>query len=355
MEQPEYKPDNAPLPEVPKYKLKKGSIEPDVPEHEGKKEEKRNWAWVSTYVIVLIVIGIMEYIITHDFLPINKNVSVWVEKLLRAGMFSLMFLAAGKLLDALVISRLEHGYIRYNLRRVLNLVTFILTAVCVVSILFVNWYAAFVSLGLISLILGFALQTPITSFIGWIYLLIKRPYVIGDRVQIDTFNGDVVDIGYLDTTLWEFGGDYLSTDHPSGRLIKVPNSMVLSVPVFNYTWSYFPYIWNEVRVYISFMSDLKQVKQIMEETAARIIGDSMAERVDTFKDLLADSPIDTLTVNEKPSVIFLTDENTWLVAVVRYLVEPRRAGHFKSIMTQEIVSALNNENVVAVLPKGDSR
>src|SRR4029077_5639658 len=101
-----------------------------------------------------------------------------------------------------------------------------------VSVLFVNWYAAVVSLGLISLVLGFALQTPITSFIGWIYILLKEPYPVGARFKVGESAGDIIDVSYLDTTLWEFGGELLSTgNHPSGRIIKFPNSKVLSTPV----------------------------------------------------------------------------------------------------------------------------
>jgi small-conductance mechanosensitive channel len=66
---------------------------------------------------------------------------------------------------------------------------------------------------LISVVLGFALQTPITSFIGWIYILVKMPYRVGDRIVIGEAAGDVIDVAYLDTTLWEFGGKHLSTDH----------------------------------------------------------------------------------------------------------------------------------------------
>src|SRR5207244_3952967 len=117
-------------------------------------------------------------------------------------------------------------------------------AFIIVSIIFVNWYTAVVSLGLISLILGFALQKPITSFIGWIYILTRKPYQVGDRIQIDDVTGDVISVSYLDTTLWEFGGKYLSTDHPSGRIIKIPNANILSTAVINYSWPLFPYVWN---------------------------------------------------------------------------------------------------------------
>ena len=72
------------------------------------------------------------------------------------------------------------------------------------------------------MLLGFALQTPISSLIGWLYIVIRVPYKVGDRIQIDQFTGDVVEIGYFDTTLWEFAGEYLSNDVPSGRLIRFP-------------------------------------------------------------------------------------------------------------------------------------
>src|SRR5438552_12323791 len=98
-----------------------------------------------------------------------------------------------------------------------------------------------------SVIVGLAVQTPMTSFLGWIYILVRHPYRVGDRIQIEDATGDVIDVSYLDTTLWEFGGKYLSTDHPSGRIIKFPNSKVLNTMVFNYSWPLFPYIWNEIK------------------------------------------------------------------------------------------------------------
>src|SRR5205814_3954172 len=152
-----------------------------------------------------------------------------------------------KALEVYAIARVRNAVSRFNLKRILRLAVVLALAFIIISVLFVNWYAAVVSLGLISLILGFALQTPISSFIGWIYILMRAPYRVGDRIEIGSARGDVMDVGYLDTTLWEIGGRYLSTDHPSGRLIKFPNTKVFSEPVFNYSWPLFPYIWNEIK------------------------------------------------------------------------------------------------------------
>jgi small-conductance mechanosensitive channel len=208
---------------------------------------------------------------------------------------------------------------------------------------------------LISLILGFALQTPITSFIGWMYILVRKPYQVGDRIQIGDVTGDVIGVSYLDTTLWEFGGKYLSTDHPSGRIIKIPNANILSTAVINYSWPLFPYIWNEVKVQIAYNSDLEFVAKTMQEVAAAEVGEEMMSRVKIYQELLEQTPVDQLEVREYPSVAFRVSENTWLEAIVRYLVYPREAGRVKTRLVKNLLAKLNAEPERVKFPKGDSR
>jgi small-conductance mechanosensitive channel len=194
-----------------------------------------------------------------------------------------------------------------------------------------------------------------TSFLGWIYILIRRPYQVGDRIQIEDATGDVIDVSYFDTTLWEFGGKYLSTDHPSGRIIKFPNSKVLSVMVFNYSWPLFPYIWNEIKFYIAYDSDLEFVSRTMQKITEEEIGEEMMERVAMFRELLAKTPVDELEVRERPRVIFRVSENTWLEAIVRYLVPPREAGSIKTRLLPKLLAALNAAPEKTKFPKGDAR
>jgi small-conductance mechanosensitive channel len=100
----------------------------------------------------------------------------------------------------------------------------------------------------------------------------------------------VIDVSYLDTTLWEFGGQYLSSDHPSGRIIKFPNSNVLTTPVYNYSWPLFPYIWNEIKFQVAYDSDLEFVAKTMSEVAEEELGETMMERVKVYRELLAETP-----------------------------------------------------------------
>lgn len=210
-------------------------------------------------------------------------------------------------------------------------------------------------MGLVSLILGFALQTPITSFIGWIYIMVRTPYRVGDRIRVGEATGDVIDVSYLDTTLWEFGGQFLSTDHPSGRLIKFPNSKILSSAVYNYTSPLFPYVWNEIKFQIGYESDLEFVAATMRSVAEAEVGAAMMERVRTYRDLLSQTPVDQLEVREHPSVLFRVSENTWLEAILRYLVHPKMAGRVKTTLIKNLLLELNKAPDRVLFPKGNAR
>jgi len=228
-------------------------------------------------------------------------------------------------------------------------------AVIVVSIIFVNWYAAIAAFGVGSIIIGLAVQTPMKSFIAWIYILVRQPFRVGDRIKIAEATGDVIDVGYLDTTLWEFGGQYLSTDHPSGRLIKFPNEKVLNELIYNYSWPLFPYIWNEVKFQVAFNADLEFIANTMQKITEEELGQEMIKRVQTYRDVLARTPVDELDVHEHPRVIFRVGENTWLEAIVRYLVAPREAGRVKTRLIKKLLDALNAAPDKVMFPAGANR
>ena len=193
------------------------------------------------------------------------------------------------------------------------------------------------------------------SFIAWIFILVRQPYRVGDRIKIDDATGDVIDVGYLDTTLWEFGGQYLSTDHPSGRVIRFPNEKVLSSIVYNYSWPLFPYIWNEIKFNVAYQSDLEFVAKTMQKITEEELGEEMIKRVEVFRELLAKTPVDELEVHERPRVIFRVSDNTWLDAIVRYVVPTREAGRIKTRLIKKLLPALNAAPDKVMFPAGANR
>jgi small-conductance mechanosensitive channel len=335
-----------------KRALKQTSI---VKPDETPKAETKDKLLLGTHVIILIALAVVRIVLQFSFLGFASRFIPVLQKLNLSVMSIVLLLAVAKIVDVYLIGRVDNPVARYNLRRVAKLTLGLVLAFVVISILFQNWYTAVVSLGLISLILGFALQTPITSFIGWIYLLARTPYQVGDRIKIGDATGDVIDVSYLDTTLWEFGGDFLSTDHPSGRVIKFPNSKVLSSTVYNYTWPLFPYIWNEVKFNVAYESDLEFVAATMQRVAEEEVGEYMMKQVRVFREILAQTPVDQLEVRERPAVLFRVNPNTWLDAIVRYLVHPKEAGRVKTRLIKKLLAELNAVPDKVLFPKGNAR
>ena len=319
------------------------------------KAETRDKLWFGSYILLLIGLGVLYYLFTLRFFGLAEAVVARLLALTRGTIFVVAALGVSKAVQVYLIGRIHDSVNQYNLKRILRLVVGLVILFIIVTSLFTNWQTAIVSLGLASLIFGFSLQTVLSSFIGWVYILVRAPYRVGDRIKIGDATGDVIDVSYLDTTLWEFGGQYLSTDHPSGRVIKFPNSEVLGSPVYNYSWPLFPYIWNEIKFNVAYESDLEFIARVMQETAESEIGEAMLERIGTYRDLLAHTPVDALEVREHPAVVFRVSENTWLEVIVRYLVEPKQAGRVKTRLIKKLLIKLNAEPDKVLFPKSNAR
>jgi small-conductance mechanosensitive channel len=311
--------------------------------------------WFVTHGLLLVGCAVLYWIIGTTLLPLIQSEVDLGRRFLRGFALVVIVLATAKAVRVYAIGRIEDTVTRYTLRRILLLVAGLLITVIVVSVVFVNWYGALTAFGIGSIIVGLAVQTPMKSFIAWIYILVRRPFRVGDRIKIGDATGDVIDVGYLDTTLWEFGGQYISGDHPSGRVIRFPNEKVLDEIIWNYSWPLFPYIWNEIRFQVAYQSDLKFVAETMQRIVTEEIGKEMMERVSVYRDLLARTPVDELEVREHPRVIFRVDEMTWIDAIVRYLVAPREAGPVKSRLIPKLLAALNAAPEKVMFPKGDAR
>ncbi len=311
--------------------------------------------WFIIQALILLGCAALYLLVSSRLVPLPQASVGVVERILRSTALIVVVLAIARVISVYGLGRIEDSSTRFTLQRVMHLVVALIVMVIAISIIFVNWYGALAALGIGSVIIGLAVQTPMKSFIAWIYILVRQPFRVGDRIQIGEATGDVIDVGYLDTTLWEFGGKYLSGDHPSGRLIKFPNEKVLDEIVYNYSWPLFPYVWNEIKFYVAFNADLEFIASTMQKITEEELGEEMIERIETFRDLLARTPVDELEVRERPRVFFRVSENTWLEAIVRYLVAPREAGRVKTRLIKKLLAALNAAPEKVMFPAGANR
>lgn len=323
---------------------------PVVAQKEGPDVVQKEVPFLGITAIVFLSCGALYFLLGWKRLPISSTYIPFVQKILFAVMLVSLVLFAIRLLKNIVNRKIKDKSKEFNFNRIADLFAALLILVIILSLLFANWYAAAVSFGIISLILGFALQNLITSFFGWLYILIRKPFEVGDRIRIGNVFGDVINVGYLDTTLWEFHGDYLSADHPSGRIIRFANSKVFVEYVYNYSWPLFPFIWNEMSFFISYDSDFKFTSETIKRVVEVKIGEAMVRRVKRFKKILSETPVDELDVNEYPTVILKAHVNTWIEVTVRYLVEPKNSGRVKRELFEVVIEELKKNPDKVIFP-----
>lgn len=349
------------MPETPEEVCEQPEVQQELARTTGQKPrenvkaEARDKFWFVTHALVIIGCVVLYFIIGSRFAPLPKQYVDLVRHILHGVALVVLALAIAKAISVYAIGRIGDAPTRFTLKRIVHLATALAILVIGVSMLFINWYGALTALGVGSIVLGLAVQAPMKSFIAWIYILVRRPFRVGDRIQIGDATGDVIDVGYLDTTLWEFGGKYITGDHPSGRVIRFPNEKALDEIIWNYSWPLFPYIWNEIKFQIAYQSDLKFVAETMQRVVEEDLGEEMLKRVEVFRDILARTPVDELEVRARPRVIFRVDDVTWIDAIVRYVVSPRESGQTKTRLIPKLLAALNEQPDKVMFPKADSR
>ena len=184
---------------------------------------------------------------------------------------------------AVVNRRRDDPQVRYRWRKT---ATYSLTVVGLILIGRV-WLEGIQSLvtylGLLSAGIAVALRDPIVNWFGWAFVGWRRPFTIGDRIQIGLLCGDVIDIGISTFSVLEVGAQETG-EQTTGRIVHVPNGKVFVEPLVNTTQG-FGYVWNEIPIVITFESDWHRAKQILEkvleghvesvtEEAARFIRDA---------------------------------------------------------------------------------
>jgi len=261
--------------------------------------------------------------------------------------------AAYELVYSYVVSHAQSKRRQHKVTSILRLGFLVLTAVAVLGVATDRWVPALVSLGVAGVAVSLALQQPLLSLLGWAYIMIKEPYQVGDRVAIEGSKGDVIDVDYLVTTLWEVGGELVTTNQPSGRHITLPNSVVLSAHVTNFSRDDFPYVWNELSVQVAYETDLDFARERMRETAMDYLGDEMAAAVERYRAQLAETPVE-MEVQDGPTVNVKVQES-WVELRLRYLVRPRRGAHVRNELYDRVLEAFNEHPDRISFPIGRNR
>lgn len=155
----------------------------------------------------------------------------------------------------------------YQWKKTTNYVVTALGIIFLANIWFEGFKSITTFLGIFSVGLVVVLRDPILNMMGWVFLIWKRPFKVGDRIKIGLYTGDVIDIGFFQFTINELG-EWVDSEQATGRVVHIPNSQVLTQGQINYNYG-FPFLWHEVQLRITFESNWQKAKVILKDIALR--------------------------------------------------------------------------------------
>lgn len=230
--------------------------------------------------------------------------------------------------------RLDEPRIRYRWGKISGYVTTVVAVLIIMNIWLEGLRSLGTFFGLLTAGLAIALKDLVANLAGWLFIMWRRPFDLGDRIQIAGFAGDVVDLRIFQFTLLEIG-NWVDADQSTGRIIHVPNHKVFSEPTGNYT-AQFPYLWHEVPVLVTFESDWQKAKAILQEIVTEAVGDmpEQAERA------MRDASRTLLIFYQKfTPIVYTTVKDSGVLLTIRYLCNPRHRRGTSQVIWEGILQA----------------
>jgi small-conductance mechanosensitive channel len=226
----------------------------------------------------------------------------------------------------------EDARLRYQWKRSIGFIIS-LVAIILISSVWISAFARFGAfLGLLSAGLAIALKDPLTNIAGWIFISTRKPFSVGDRVQIGENKGDVIDIRLFQFTLLEVG-NWVDADQSTGRIIHIPNGKVFLQAQANYSKG-FQYIWNEIPVLITFESNWELARTIMENIVnkhAEHLTKAAEKRIkEATKKYL-------ITYIHLTPIVYISVRDSGVLLTIRYLCNPRKRRSSEHAIWEDIL------------------
>jgi len=219
----------------------------------------------------------------------------------------------------LVWRQTEDLRVRYLWRKFSGYAASVLAVLLVGRVWFEGFHNAATFLGLLSAGLAIALKDPLVNLVGWMFILWRRPFAVGDRIQIGIHSGDVIDLTVFRFTLAEIG-NWVHADQITGRIVHIPNGKVFTEPLAIYSRGLHDFIWNEVAVLVTFESNWKRAKDILNKIAVTHAGNLAKPAENKLKEYARDFLI--VPVDLTPRV-FTTVEASGILLTVRHVCQSR--------------------------------
>lgn len=236
--------------------------------------------------------------------------------------------------------KINNNKLQYKLIQFFNL----FTSVCECLIIYLLWESNIKNIitliSFISAAITLSLKDLIFNLFSGIYIKINKPFILEDRIEINGYKGDVINIGTFTFELLEISEDY--GNQSSGIVLELPNSIIFSYPLKNLNKG-FKYVWNEININLELDSDLVNCKKVLYRIINNI--DLVKNVPNKMKNELKNNISYRMYFNKYDPVIYTEVVENKIVLKLRYLVNPKKARVVKSYIWNEILKEYKNGNI----------
>jgi small-conductance mechanosensitive channel len=244
----------------------------------------------------------------------------------------LIIVIVQRLVRRFLLGKISDIKIRYQWQKI----SLYIAVFLIILFLINTWLNIFGSvatfLGLISAGIAIALKDPLVNMVAWLFILIRQPFKVGDRIQIGEIAGDVIDIRLFQFSLNEIG-NWVDADQSTGRIIHIPNGKIFTEPQSNYTAG-FQYIWHEIPVLLTFESNWKKAKQILTDVVNHH-GVQLSQEAE--KQIKAAARTFLIFYNKLTPIVYTTVKDSGVLLTLRYMCGPRERRSIEEKIWEDIL------------------
>ena len=188
-------------------------------------------------------------------------------------------------------------------------------------------------ISVVSAALTIALRELILNFFCGLYIKIKKPFNVEDRIQIDDLKGDVMNISTLNFEVLEVSNKD-DRGQSTGIVITFPNSIVFSKAIKNINKG-FKYVWDELTINIKMDCDLVKNKQELYKIVnglevVKNIPKKMKEEVDIV------NQTNRVYFNKYDPIIYTKLVGDHIELTIRYLMHPKKSRYVESVIWNKV-------------------
>ena len=187
-----------------------------------------------------------------------------------------------------------------------------------------------------------ALRELILNFFCGIYIKMKKPFQVEDRIEVKGIKGDVMNISSLNFEVLE-----ISTKEERGQstgvIVTFPNSIVFSEPVRNLNKG-FKYIWDELTVKVPMDCDLVKNKQELYKIVNNIeiiknIPKKMKAQINDI------NTTNRVYFNKYDPTIYTKIVDNHIELTIRYLMHPKKGRFVESVIWNKILEGYKDKRI----------